>query len=401
MEFYHDSLLSRSISIPIVEIGGNIEQLLSNHISSLEGKCIEEGYLTLGSTKLIRYSCGVLKGTNVTIQVIFQGKIVMPITGQSFVCVVENNTRAGIKGRLDAKENPFVVFLAKDHHNLPHFSDIKENTKLKVSILGQRFEINDPKISIIAVLEEMYPEPDSPVSPPYNPPELPSYNPPESVSPFNTENSYSVGSDNSLYYPEVDLKNGGAESKDMFVFNSSSKENLPGKGVNEVGNPKNYPELSKKVGWRKQLSHFDVAEFQCDGSPEDGIVFPPGTKWKTLEHYYQACKLYLADKPFAYLLRLGEKYGNGNGMEAKNLRKGKTGVDKHPVVLTPEQLQRWDDIQPNVMYIGAKAKFIQNPDKLEMLCATKHAKLLHNPGRVGKDKYVQFTHYEKVRSELC
>jgi hypothetical protein len=127
----HDSLLSRSISIPIVEIGGNIEQLLSNHISSLEGKCIEEGYLKLGSTKLIRYSCGVLKGTSAIIQVIFQGKIVMPITGQSFVCVVENNTRAGIKGRLDAKENPFVVFLAKDHHTLPNFSDIKENTKLK------------------------------------------------------------------------------------------------------------------------------------------------------------------------------------------------------------------------------------------------------------------------------
>ena len=400
MEFYHDSLLSRSISIPIVEIGGNIEQLLSNHISSLEGKCIEEGYLKLGSTKLIRYSCGVLKGASVTIQVIFQAKVVMPITGQSFVCVVENNTRAGIKGRLDAKENPFVVFLAKDHHNLPHFSDIKENTKLKVSILGHRFEINDPKISIIAVLEEMYPEPDSPKRPP-SPPGLPPYRPPSppGLPPYRPPSP--PGS------PESDLPERPAperpsqKSNDVFVFKSDSRDKPPGNGVNEVGNPKNYPELSKKVDWRKQLSHFDVAEFQCDGSPEDGIVFPPGTKWRTLEHYWQASKIYLADKPFSYLLRLGEKYGNGGGNEARELRKGKTGADKHPVILTPEQLQRWNEIQPNVMYIGAKAKFSQNPDKLEVLCATKDAKLLHNPGRVGKDKYVHFTHYEKVRSELC
>ena len=45
MEFYHDSLLSRSISIPIVQMGGNIEEVLSNEIASLEGKCLEEGYL--------------------------------------------------------------------------------------------------------------------------------------------------------------------------------------------------------------------------------------------------------------------------------------------------------------------------------------------------------------------
>ena len=385
----HDSLLSRSISIPIVEIGGNIEQLLSEHISSLEGKCIEEGYLKLGSTKLIRYSCGVLKGSSAIIQVIFQGKMVLPITGQSFICVVENNTRAGIKGRLDAKENPFVVFLAKDHHaHISNFSDIKENTKLKVNILGQRFEINDPKISIIAVLEELYP--DSPPSPKSSALKaIPDFqSPPE--SPANDPSPKSSAPDAIPGY-----------SQDILVFKAKSKENLPGNGVNEVANPKNYPELSKKVGWRKQLSHFDVAEFQCDGSPEDGIVFPPGSRWRTLEHYWQASKIYLADKPFAYLLRVGEKYGNGDGMEAKELQKGKTGVDKHTVILTPQQLQRWNEIQPNVMYIGAKAKFSQNPDKLEILCATKNAKLLYDPTRVSKDKYVHFTHYEKVRSELC
>ena len=103
----------------MINMGGNIEEVLSNEIASLEGKCLEEGYLKRGSTKLIRYSCGVLKGANIVIQVIFQGKIANPVKGQTFICVVENNTRAGIKGRLDEAENPFIVFLAKDKTEKP------------------------------------------------------------------------------------------------------------------------------------------------------------------------------------------------------------------------------------------------------------------------------------------
>jgi hypothetical protein len=99
-------------------MGGNIEEVLSNEIASLEGKCLEEGYLKKGSTQLVRYSCGVLKGACILIQVIFKCKIANPVKGESFICIVENNTRAGIKGRLDAEENPFIVFLARDHHQL-------------------------------------------------------------------------------------------------------------------------------------------------------------------------------------------------------------------------------------------------------------------------------------------
>jgi len=246
MDFYHDSLLSRSITIPMIEMGGDMEEVLSKEISSLEGKCLEEGYLKKGSTKLIRYSCGVLKGSNIIIQVIFQGKIANPVKGESFICVVENNTRAGIKGRLDAEENPFIVFLAKDHHQMPEFSDIKENEKVKVVILGQRFEINDPKISIIAVLDELYkPEPE-----------------PEVLTP--------------VYVPRVEKekeKEKKEDDKDVFVFKSNSADKAPGKGVNEhLVKGHTYTELSKIKDWRRMLSNFDVAEFDWSG---EGILPEP------------------------------------------------------------------------------------------------------------------------------
>jgi DNA-directed RNA polymerase subunit E'/Rpb7 len=328
-----------------------------SELQTLEGKCVEEGYIQKHSIEIVTESCGVVKGHQILIQVVFKCSVANPSPGQVLNCIVETNTRAGIKARLQSDESPFIVFLARDHHLTPEFSDIKEHEKIKVTVLGQRFEVNDPKISVIATLLEVSKE--------------------------------SV--------PESKAKHVEHEP-DVFSFYFKSANKPPGKGVGESGNPKQYPELSKKVDWRKQLSPFDVAEFTCTGSPSDGITFPEGSAWRTLEHYGQACKLYLADASFANLLRLGEKYGNGEGSEALELKNGKKGVDKHPVILTPDQLHKWEEIKPIVMYIGAKAKFSQHKDKMEILCATKRAKLMHNPGR-GSD-VSHFTHYEKVREEF-
>lgn len=394
MDVYQSSLLSRSISIPMMQMGGNVKSLLEEELRTFEGKCVEEGYIKKNSIEIFNYSCGVIKGRNVIVQVVFTCKIANPLPGQLLYCIVETNTRAGIKAKLQSKDDsPFIVFLARDHHNLnPSFSDIKENEKIKVSILGQRFEINDPKISVIAMLV------DSTVTDAEVPevPEVPEPEEPEHVE----VKVKKTKETKSKVTKAKEAKDTDVNVEDTFVFYSKSADKPPGKGTGEHGNPKNYPELAKKVEWRKQLSHFDESEFECDGSHEDNIVFPPGSKWKTLEHYWQACKLSLADKPFANLLRLGEKYGNGNGLQARELRKGiAKGPDKHPVILSEEQLKRWNEIQPRVMYIGAKAKFSQNDEKLKLLCATKKAKLLHSPGRGGE--IVHFTHYEKVREELC
>ena len=382
MNIYQSSLLTRSVLIPMMQMGGDVNALLEDELRLFEGKCIEEGYIQKNSIEIFNYSCGVIKGKHVLIQVVFNCRIANPLPGQMLECIVETNTRAGIKARLNSKDDsPFIIFLARDHHNLlPTFSDIKEHEKIKVTVIGQRFEVNVPKISVIATLNT------ESTSESVDVPDVPDV--PDTLD-SDTDSE-----------PEVKEVN---EVKDTFVFSSTSAPKpKPGKGVGEIGNPANYPELEKKVNWRQQLSHFDIAEFQCDGSPDDGIVFPPGSRWKTLEHYWQACKLSLADKKFANLLRIGEKYGNGDGKEARELRKGKQkNPDKHPIILTPEQLQQWNTIQPNVMYIGALAKFSQNEEKKKILCATKNAILLHNPGRVSKDNYVRFTHYEKVRSELC
>lgn len=346
----------------MINMGGNIEEVLSNEIASLEGKCLEEGYLKRGSTKVVRYSCGVLKGANIVIQVIFQGKIANPVKGQSFTCVVENNTRAGIKGRLDAEENPFIVFLAKDHHIMPEFSDIQENEKIRVVILGQRFEINDPKISIIAVLDELYkPEPE--LSPIYVPKEY--------------------------FTPEKPEK--PKEEKTVFVFKSNSADKAPGKGVNEqLVKGQSFPELSKIKDWRRMLSNFDVAEFDWSG---EGILpepFPAKTRWNSIEHAFQGAKhWWKGHKKEALRFALSGDIGKGDGAEAQ----------KNHKLVKIDDMAGWDDLSWKVMASAAEAKYIQNPERMRMLKATAPAELFHLTTQRGKKSdIVPFKHLEYIRT---
>jgi len=383
MNVYKKSLLNRNVLIPMNQMGGNVTDLLHEALKVMEGTCVEEGYIQRNSINIFNYSCGVLKGPSVHTQVTFECHIANPFPGEVFECVVEHNTKAGIKARLNEKESPFIIFLARDHHNkIPEFSDIKENDVIMATVLGQRFEINDPKISIIATLlniKEKEPvESVEPVEPD-----------PIETAPEQVEKTKPV-KDKPKKTEKTEKKDKPEKEADQFAFYAKSADTKPGKGASEHGNPANYNELSKIPDWRKQLSHFDVAPFQCDGSPKNNINFPKGSSWNTLEHFWQASKISLENQEVANTLRLGNKNGDGDGLQAQRLKRG--------VELTNEQLETWSNIKNDVMYEGALAKFSQNPAKLNILCLTKKAILMH----IARMKPLErFTHYEKVRDELC
>ena len=70
-------------------------------------------------------------------------------------CLAKTITKVGVRAELIVDDNisPYVIFIARDHHyNNETFSKIKENDVLQVRIMGQRYELNDKQISIIAEL---------------------------------------------------------------------------------------------------------------------------------------------------------------------------------------------------------------------------------------------------------
>ena len=148
---------------------------------------------------------------------------------------------------------------------------------------------------------------------------------------------------------------------DQLFYYIKSADKLVEKGTNEIEVDYNiYKELNKIKDWQKILSNFYVGEFAYD----DKI-------YNSVEHAFQAKKIELVDKDKAYWFckNSGHVIGIGLGLTARKNRK--------LVILTSDDLQRWDDIKHKVMEDILFAKFTQVPIGKQVLVLTQNAILLH------------------------
>lgn len=152
---YSLSQITKKIGLPITAIGRGLHQTIEETIAAMiEGKCIVEGYVKLHSVRIITYSSGIIKGTDVIFDVVFECEVCFPVAGMLFNCVAKNITKAGIRAEsADENPSPFVLFIARDHYyDSDYFNSIEENEKFTAKSILQRFELNDKYVSIIAEL---------------------------------------------------------------------------------------------------------------------------------------------------------------------------------------------------------------------------------------------------------
>jgi len=155
-DIYMKSIITRNISLSIKDFGKNLDNIIKKKIKNMiEGKCIVEGYIKPESTKIISYSSGLIKGNIIVFEVVLECDVCNPVEGMQINCVIKNITKAGIRAEYDDDYNPIVVFIARDHHyTSEYFSTLEENQNVTVKVIGQRYELNDKYISIIAELVE-------------------------------------------------------------------------------------------------------------------------------------------------------------------------------------------------------------------------------------------------------
>jgi len=153
---YSRSLLTQKIVLKYDEVNSELFDILETKIKKLnEGKCIKEGYVKNNSVKLLTYSSGELFDNKILFECVFECLITNPVESTMIYCITKSITKVGVRAELivDDEHSPYVVFIARDHHyNNEAFSQIKENDIIQVRILGQRYELNDKFISIIAEL---------------------------------------------------------------------------------------------------------------------------------------------------------------------------------------------------------------------------------------------------------
>lgn len=153
---YSRCLLTRKVVLPITFIGKNLDEVMEEYIkNTFEGKCVVEGFVKPDSSKIIRYSSGMIeRGSNIVFELVFECDICFPVEGMLISCTVKNNVKAGIRAESSTDvPSPFIVFIAKDHHfTSQQFNEIQSGDKITVRVIGQRFELNDKAVSVIGEL---------------------------------------------------------------------------------------------------------------------------------------------------------------------------------------------------------------------------------------------------------
>lgn len=153
MDIYHSTMITKNLSVPINNIGKNLSETLENIIRfEYEGKCISEGYVKPNSTKILTYSSGLINSDSIIFEVVLECMICLPVEGMHINCNIKNITRAGIRAETEESPSPIVVFVARDHSTNSKYNNLVENQEIIVRVIGQRFELNDKYISIIAEL---------------------------------------------------------------------------------------------------------------------------------------------------------------------------------------------------------------------------------------------------------
>jgi len=152
-DYFTKVILNENINIDFKYFNNNLEETLSAILKKKEGICIEEGYVKPGSIKIINFSCGELYSKNVKFEVVFECLISNLVESMELNCIVKSITKAGIRAELNEEYNPYLIFIARDYnYNNEEFSKINVNDIINVKVIGQRYELNDTYISVIAEL---------------------------------------------------------------------------------------------------------------------------------------------------------------------------------------------------------------------------------------------------------
>jgi len=142
--------IDESILIPYQYCDSPEKYFMSYAKDKLEGKCRNEGYLSIGSMTLESYSGGLLYADSVSFDVKFKADVCNPEIDSISDCKIINNTKIGIRGIYQEVDNPIVFFVSREHNPSKNFDEYFIGQTIKVKIIGTRFELNDLSISSIS-----------------------------------------------------------------------------------------------------------------------------------------------------------------------------------------------------------------------------------------------------------
>lgn len=166
---YLQSVVCTRVPLAITELGKNVASIIRQKlISSVEGRCMEQGYVKPNSVQLLTYSTGLVHGADIYYDVSYQCLICRPTEGMLIRgCLVKNVTKAGIRALLSEEQSPVIVYVSRDHlTGDTTLSNIEPGDVITVRVIGQRYELGDKAVSVVGQLADLPTKPTVRLGPP-------------------------------------------------------------------------------------------------------------------------------------------------------------------------------------------------------------------------------------------
>lgn len=153
---YIQSILTSKIYLHVTEIGKELEKNLERKlIDKISNRCIQEGYVSPNDITIISRSSGIVNINSVMYHVVYECNIAHPVEGMLITSKVKTITKAGIHAEVvdDNGNIPVTIFVARDHNFKFNAFDVSEGESIITRVIGIRYELNDPYVSVIANIE--------------------------------------------------------------------------------------------------------------------------------------------------------------------------------------------------------------------------------------------------------
>ena len=160
-QLYSVAILSKDIELKFTELNNlsvnDFEENLKQYIlvkirSSVEEKCIEDGYVKKNSVKILALSCGLFQADKIKYTVTYECDVCLPVEGMPIRCVAKSISNGGIRAVIDGEEiSPIVAFVARETTEVD-LSKYKEGDVFDAVVFGVQYELNDTFISVLAII---------------------------------------------------------------------------------------------------------------------------------------------------------------------------------------------------------------------------------------------------------
>jgi DNA-directed RNA polymerase subunit E'/Rpb7 len=147
---YTQTTMNVTVSVPFENVGRDMEKYFEEYArDNIEGHCHQDGYIRPMTCKIITYTAGMIRKNIVHYHVLYLFEVFYPYEGMELECLVKYVNRIGVQANFGERVNPVEIYVTREHNQQVDFDALSANKKIRIKVIGHRYELNDKFISIL------------------------------------------------------------------------------------------------------------------------------------------------------------------------------------------------------------------------------------------------------------